>query len=458
MTNPGINIPLAIGAYSRAAGFEPRAILKNMYIEADKSGAANDDIMRIQRPGCALYQNVHTGTSVRGLTYQQGILGSLPVAAIGTGLYKFDGTTPTSLGTIVDDGNMVQMASTNFGLAVLSGSTLYFYSTADSTLHTVAIPNSDVPVTIDTINSYVLVGCQSGVWYWLVPGELIIDALHFATAESMPDELVAMLQLHDEVFFFGTQSTEVWQPTGDPDLIMARASGRTWDRGLMARDCLRRIDNSAMFVGDDGVVYRINDLPERISNAGIEERIRNRTGLPSAFTYSFDGHTFYVLYVPGQGTYAYDILGQNWCEFSSDQLAYGWLPRTCVMVGSTVLVGDSQSGKVFKLDSTVSTDDGVIFTRAVSGTVAFSGGRQRHDSTEMWGGFSGPMQVRMRYHDGLDTAFGPYLIAQSSFPQDIVRWTRLGAARQPNRTVEFSTVDPGFWRVSGATANGGRAW
>lgn len=450
-----VAIPLGIGAFSRAPSNQPEVILKNMVVEKAISGAAESEFERLQRPGCGTFRTVAAGTLVRGLHYTQGLFGSEPLAVVGTTLYRFTDTTSTSLGTVASDDGLVEFASTNFGTAVLSAGVLYLRT--DTTLYTVAIPESRTPVSITSLNSYVIIACSDGTWYWLVPGETTIDPLHFATAESMPDGLVAVRALKAEVYFFGTSTMEVWQPTGDADLILARANGREWDKGIMVRDTLRAFDNSMLYLGNDGIVYRVDGLPIRISNVGIEERIRNRTGAPTALTYVMDGHSVYALHIPGVSTLAYDIVTGEWSEFTTAGGTSGWLPRTSCAVGTSTLLGDSTTGKVFELDPTINTDDGVIFERAVSGTVPFHGQRQRNDNISVHVGSNQAVTVRMRFKDGLSTAWGAYRSQVAPTGSSIVYFWRLGAAKQPSRSVEFSCAVDAPFRVSAAWANEGRA-
>jgi len=450
-----VAVPLAVGAFTREPSNQPAVILRNMMVEKDVSGAAEDQFVRMQRPGLAPFNTAMTGTKVRALGYMQGLLSDQPCAAVGTSFVKFTGTgTTTTLGTIADDGKSAQIAFTNFGVALLSGGVLHSY---DTTLKTIAMPEAgEVPVSIASINSYVIVACRSGRVYWLVPGATTINPLHFFTAESMPDGLVGIAVIRAEVFLFGTQSCEVWQPTGDPDIILTRASGREWDKGLVARDTLQRFDNDAVFVGSDGIVYRVDSLPQRISNPGIEEHIRRRTSEPSAFTYTYEGHSIYALHVPGEGTFAFDVLTNEWAEYTTAGGADGWRGRTSCAFGGSILIGDSQSGKVFILSSGLSSDDGIVFERAVSGVVAFHGGRQRHDSLSVHVGSNQLVPVRMRYRDGL-SAWSEYRTKTTRFPNDIVDYWRLGSARHPSRVVEFSCVANAPFRVSSAFANEARA-
>lgn len=450
-----VAIPLAVGCFTRAPSNQPAVVLTNMMVEKEISGSSEDQYSRIQRPGLAAYRTVASGTGVRGLCHTQGLFDSLPLAVIGTKLYSFTNVASTELGTVANDGGFVQFAATNFGVAILSAGTLYFHD--QSALLTVNIPGGETPVSITSINSYVIVACSTGKWYWIVPGESVIETLDFATAESMPDNLVAVRALRGEVYFFGTQGMEVWQPTGDDAIILTRANGRESDKGLMARQTLQPFDNSLMFLGSDGIVYRVDSVPDRVSNTGIEERIRLRTGIPSAFSYTMDGHTIYALYVPGVGTFSYDVITGEWAEYTTSGGTGGWIPRVACALGSNVLLGDSSTGKVFKLDPTISTDDGVVFERAVSGGVPFHGGRVRNDSISTHVGVSANASIRLRYHDGLDSGWSDYRSKTAKSPTDIIHYWRLGAAKQPCRVIEISCVSNVLFRVSAAWANEGRA-
>lgn len=448
-----VGIPLGIGAFTRQPANEPEVILKNMLVEKAISGAAETEVERLQRPGLANFRTVAAGSLNRGVHYTQGLFGSQPLSVIGTTLYKFTDTTSTSLGTVANDGGLVEFASTNFGTAILSAGVLYFHN--QTILTTVAIPDSKIPVSITSINSYVIIACSDGTWFWLVPGDLTIDPLSFATAESMPDGLVACRALKGEVYFFGTSTMEVWQVTGDAALILTRANGREWDKGIMCRDTLRPFDNTMMFLGNDGIVYRVDGLPVRISNVGIEERIEGRTALPTALTYVMHGHAVYALHIPGVSTFAFDVVTGEWSEFTSLGGTTGWRPRTACALGTATLLGDSTSGKVFLLSATINTDDGVVFERAVSGTVPFHGSRYRNDNISVHVGTSGSATVRMRLKDGAK-AWTDYRSQVAPSGSSILYFWRLGSALQPSRSVEFSCITDTVFRVSAAWANEGR--
>ena len=57
------------------------------------------------------------------------------------------------------------------------------------------------------------------------------DLLDFASAEGQPDQLVAVLSDHREVFMFGTDSTEVWYNSGASDFPFERHQGAFIEKG-----------------------------------------------------------------------------------------------------------------------------------------------------------------------------------------------------------------------------------
>jgi hypothetical protein len=56
----------------------------------------------------------------------------------------------------------------------------------------------------------------------------------------------------------------------------------------MATGCAKRADNSMFFIGSDRVVYRVSDVPERISDHSIEERIL-ASATANVFTFRHEG-------------------------------------------------------------------------------------------------------------------------------------------------------------------------
>ena len=105
----------------------------------------------------------------------------------------------------------------------------------------------------------------------------------------------------------------------DADLPFQRSSGRQFSRGCAARDTVVVLDNAVFFLGDDRIVYRAEEAPKRVSTFGIEERLRKcaSIGDASALSFTVDGHAFYLLNIPGEGSFAFDVSSGQWAEWQS---------------------------------------------------------------------------------------------------------------------------------------------
>lgn len=436
-------VPLGVKAYRRSDAMVPETRLVNMWLEKDESGVSPDGLMRVQRPGLTRIED--RSFNIRGVGYRSS-LGQL--LTVSEQLY----VDQQPKGAIAGFG-LTPMVETPFYIAILGGGILYLYDTA---VQVVTMPNdAGEIVDIDQLNGYVLILTRSGKFYWIEPGATTVDPLNFATAESSPDMGVAIRRVGDEFWIFSETSVEPWQATGNLDAPFQPVTGRVYESGCLSRDSVRRFDNSVMWVTDSLQVARGGSVPAVVSDSGISERLRKRTGDPSAFTFPWDGHDFYVLRIPGQGTFAYDAATQNWCEFSSLGTGY-WRPAVAEDHGGTVRVGDSDSGTVWRLDSKAVTDDGRPIERVVTGTVGFLGRSGRNNSLGIGVGVSGDATVRVRWKDGQQDFPAYYDELPVRAPLDVASIYRMGRPEQPYRTVEVSCVDPVKLRIAGAVVN--EAW
>jgi len=138
----------------------------------------------------------------------------------------------------------------------------------------IVTPDDITFVSLTTLNSFaVLAQSLSARFYWIQPGAITIDALDFATAESEPDELIEIKTIGDVMYMFGQSSTEVWYGTGEADIPFRPTKGLAFSQGVLEGTAVV-IRTQAITIAEDGVVYQIVGGPQRISNNGIEERIR----------------------------------------------------------------------------------------------------------------------------------------------------------------------------------------
>lgn len=315
--------------------------------EGDK--AALFAVMAI--PGLTLFSDIGS-QPVRGAHW----MGTTLFSVVGSSLYSVDATgTETLIGTIPGT-NPVRMADNGTELAIHDGATTgYVYSGGALT----------IPVDLPSVSDVLFV---DGYFLWTIAGgdQFIIsglndglsyDPLDVATVEGAPDSLVGAINDHREVLFFGTASTEIFVNTGNADFPFERQGNAFIERGCIDRNSIAKDDNSTWFVGDDRIVYRMDGYsPIRVSTHAVEKTLAKATWF-RAFSYTQEGHKFYVLNTD-QGTWACDVATSNaWHERKSFGLDYYRVGCAVTAYGKT-LFGDNQTGRLYQPDLDVNDENG----------------------------------------------------------------------------------------------------
>jgi len=144
-------------------------------------------------------------------------------------------------------------------------------------LQGVAMPGGLGAELVAALNHFIWVGvANSQRFYYIRPGETVIDPLLFAEAESSPDPLVDLVRVGDVMVVAGRSTTEFWAATSDPNNPFAPIQGRTLSRGAVPGTAVAVNESTIILVGDDGKVYSVTGMPQRISDHSIEERIRRQ--------------------------------------------------------------------------------------------------------------------------------------------------------------------------------------
>lgn len=446
-------VPLGTQAYKRAGGPVPETKCYNFYLEKDGTGVSPDGTLRIQRPGMSVQYNI--AAPVRAIAFNPANAHALMIGA--ATLYD-NGISKGSVG--VASFKTARIVVTQLNAGIYNEGEIYLYDGATITAVTLPDDAGSFPVDIEQINGYFIVLLGSGRFYWIVPGETTIDPLNFATAESSNDNALAVRQVGDEFWIFGSRTIEPWQATGNLDLPFQPASGRIIPHGCLHGESARHFDNTVVWVGDDCNVYRGGAVAQVISTPAISERIRRRSGIISghsvfctAWDFTVDDHSFYALYVPGQGTFSYDASTQAWSQWAT-AASTTW-PYIGDSYQGFTLTGGLDSGKVYRVDAELTSDDGVAFSRIVTGTVPFIGRPPRNVSLSVGVVASANCSLRIRWRDGQDDYPDLYEELDVRAPFDIVTLYRLGAPAQPYREFELSVTDDVRVSVVGCAVNEG---
>jgi len=270
--------------------------------------------------------------------------------------------------------------------------------------------------------------------------DVSFDPLDFASAEGQPDNLVAVLSDHREVFMFGTETIEVWYNSGAADFPLERNQGAFIEKGCAARYSIAKQNNTIYFVGSDLMVYQMAGYtPVRVSSHAVEEDLID-VNLDDAFAYTYqeNGHLFYQLNIPAlEKTWCYDISTGAWHIRRDYQ--FGRHRSECSMFfDKKTLVGDFQSGRIYQMTSKYLSDDGEPLIREFI-LPTINNGREfltiNSFELDMTTGITGngePIGVLEYSKDGGKTWSNQKFSNLGKIGEYLkrVKWNRLGAARQ----------------------------
>ena len=304
---------------------------------------------------------------IRGL-YRTVADGNL-YAVHGSSLISVSSTGATqNLGIIAGSGR-VGMADNGTQLCIVSGAKGYIYDTANglSEISDADFPGADTVTFIDGFfvfnNS---TPSQKSQFFIsdLLDGKTY-DALDFATAERYPDSLTRVFADHSELLLFGEESIEIWFNAGNADFPFARAQGSVIEQGLGARWTVEKVDESVVWLDNEGMVRRLTGInPERISTHAIENAISKGDWTnATSWSYVDEGHQFYVLNIPRKtvdqktGTYVWDAATGLWHERQSYELDNCRLGFYAYAYGQHI-VGDLYNGKLYSLSLDIYDEDG----------------------------------------------------------------------------------------------------
>lgn len=457
---PVPSISYGNSAYRRLNGNLPELRLKNMFLEV--APTAERQAVLLSRRGLVLDYEVGQGP-IKGIFAEAGVFGGDVFTVSGGKLYRGE----TELGAIAGNGP-VSFAASDTQLAVTAGQRLYRYSEADG-LDVVTFPDdADVRAVVFHDGLFLAVADDTQRWYFsaVLDGDSW-DGLDYASAERRPDPLLDIKVLNDTAFLLGATTIEPWANTGDAELPYSRIEQRLFDKGVWDTGCTQEIDNTLIFIGDDGIVYRLADVPQRISDHGIEERIAESASV-STFAYLDNGHSFFALRL-ATATYLFDLATGQWCEFAT----YGrtnFRGRCAVTIGTDTLFGDDEEGKVWRFGGWTDADSAL--ERLFTALVAIPGGSATIENlmieanpgwTDDLAGQGSDPVVEMRSSRDAGATFGSYRAAplgQKGQYRKQTQWRRCGQFDHPGALFEIRMTDPCGFRVSAVRVNeplGGRS-
>lgn len=347
-------LQLPVHSYTLRSQPASTARLVNCYPEALPADAKTPLVLS-RAPG--VVSDVTPGSPIRGLHYAFGQL----FAVAGSKLYYLpQGGSASQRGTIPGTGR-VSMAHNDTYLVVVAEPNAY-YTNGTDTVTQISDPDfvSRGAKYVKFMDNYMLfMEPNSGRFFCADVGTVTdFNALNFATAEAAPDDLVGMEVDHRQVILFGSETLEIWDNVGGSGFPFSRALNGVAEIGCFNGDTIAKVDNSVFWLANDYTIRRLNGItPVKVSTYAVEDFLSGvdvSTG--SAYCYSQNGHSFYVLNF-STGCWVYDVTSDKWHERASyPNDYYRW--QTHAVAYGQQYVGDAYSDVVGYFDPDVYVESG----------------------------------------------------------------------------------------------------
>jgi hypothetical protein len=274
------------------------------------------------------------------------------------------------------------------------------------------------------------------------------DALEFGNADNQPDDAVRVIENNAELVIFCESSTEFHVNTGALDFPFQRVAANDW--GLAAKESVAKFDNGLMFLARNAdlgevILAQMNGhVPMRVSESEWEHIINGYADVSTATAYSYllDGHPMYRINF-AEGSWEYDGSTGIISEIKSTGHTRH-LSNKHVYHNQLNLVGDYASGKVYALDKSTYSDNGVVIKRQLRG---------KHIFDQEWNKvIVDRLEVYMETGVGLATG-------QGSDPQAVLKYSKDGGRSWGNEIWRtFGKIGKYLTRVKYTRMGAARDW
>lgn len=192
-------------------------------------------------------------------------------------------------------------------------------------------------------------------------------ATDFASAESDPDSIVALLPLNGILYVFGTVTYEQWQNSGGAGFPFTKAVSGSGQKGCLAPRSLIEFNNSLVWVGggknEQPAIWSTNGgAPVKLSTPAIDTFINDggisQLALAVSKTWSSKGHYFLNITVPSVCSVTYDATTGLWHERESVEggNVIPWRVGELTTAYSVKVVSDSIDGRIGIMDDEIYTE------------------------------------------------------------------------------------------------------
>lgn len=349
-------VPFAGGSYAdETMPFSSQETINYLPVRSERPGARSEWILK-RAPGLRPYCGVGDGP-IRGMHDAEG----RRFVVSGTGFYEVSNSGVATLrGTVPGirrvsiDHNQITGGNE---VIVVNGDAGFVWNTVTQTFVTITDAAYPGATTVRYMGQYL---CQIEPFrrFWF-HSDLAAATQYLSTdryeAESAPDLLQCLEVNQGELLVFGGRTTEVWRNIADGNSAFSRAT--VIERGAASPHSTCVLDQTVLFLGDDGIFYRLQGYtPVRISTHPLEQ-VFAQYDLSRAFCFTWEevGHKVVYLSFQNGPTFGFDVATQEWHQ----RKTYGldrWRVNDTVRWGQRWYAGDYTNGNIYLIDRSYGFD------------------------------------------------------------------------------------------------------
>ena len=296
--------------------------------------------------------NVNPTDTVRGLYMTSS---GAVVVVVGRAVFSWTQPTPVPIGLL----------ATNTGLPVSicdNGTTLVMVDGSPNgymvNLTNLSTPDSLGPIDdtafyganrVDFIDTFLIFNQPGTNNFYTTTSNVVtpFDPTYFAAKEGWNDRLVTLAALHDNIWLFGDQTTEIWFNAGGTAFPFARMPNSVLQQGCGAVYSVVIADNAVYWLSQDrwgrNMVMRGEGYAaKRVSTFAVEYAFSQYTNIQTCvgMAYQLQGHEIIGFLFPFDNAWwGYDASTQLWHQRTYNGLSEAWLPYCMMGWGSVPYVG-----------------------------------------------------------------------------------------------------------------------
>jgi hypothetical protein len=241
-------------------------------------------------------------------------------------------------------------------LLVTNGSAGYVWDTTLGTLVKITDPGYPGGHSPDFLDGYLLQVEPFGRYFF--HSDLTFakqyNTLDRYQSESSPDKIVAGRVNQQEYVSFNETTTEFFYNSGATTGTF-KSKRISMDRGCAGRYAVARMDNSLLWLGNDGVFYRLNGYSAQPISTGAVEKAVIGYNWAQCFAMTFESKHHKIVYwtFPDGKTFGYDVITGLWHRRKSFGLER-WRVNALVEWNGLWIANDYTNGKLYVIDWDVS--------------------------------------------------------------------------------------------------------